>query len=328
MPYLRRQLTTDEYVHGVLSGDRAILGRAITLVESDAPQHTTQAQDVLRQLLPHGGRSIRIGITGVPGVGKSTLIETLGTQLCENGQRLAVLTVDPSSSRTHGSILGDKTRMERLSRMQNAFIRSSPTGGALGGVTRKTRESIIVCEAAGFEIILVETVGVGQSEIAVHDMTDCFVLLALSGAGDELQALKKGVVELADLIVITKADGPNREQILAARADYLQALRYLAPATTNWRVPVLISSARTGEGIDALWAAIEEYRMLGETTGTIVSRRQSQATSWFEALLAEALQRHFYQNPQVAERLPHLRQAIIRGEIPVVHAVEELLKLV
>jgi LAO/AO transport system kinase len=327
MPPIRRQLTTDDYVQGVLSRDRALLGRAITLIESDAPRHADQAQEVLRQLLPQSGRSLRVGITGVPGVGKSTMIETLGTQLCERGQRVAVLTVDPSSSLTHGSILGDKTRMERLSRMENAFIRPSPTGGALGGVTRKTRESIIVCEAAGFETILVETVGVGQSEIAVHAMTDCFVLLALAGAGDELQALKKGVVELADLIVITKADGANREQAMAAKADYLRAMRYLAPTTMNWRVPVVISSARTGEGIDAIWAAIEEYRTLGETTGTIANRRQQQANHWFEALLAEALQRRFSQNPQVAERMPQLRQAVIQGEIPVVRAVEELLRL-
>jgi LAO/AO transport system kinase len=323
----RKRLTTEEYVQGVLAGSRAILARAITLVESDAPQHHSQAQDVLRALLPHSGESARIGITGIPGVGKSSLIETLGMQLVAQKHTIAVLTVDPSSSLSHGSILGDKTRMPQLAQSPNAFIRPSPTGGVLGGVARKTRESIIVCEAAGFDTIIVETVGVGQSETAIHAMTDCFVLLALAGAGDELQASKKGVVELADLVVITKADGENRTRAQAARADYLRALRYLAPTTEGWRTRVITCSALTGEGVGDLWKTVEEFLQLGRANGTHAARRREQAQSWMEALIAEGLQQRFLHHPGIAARLPELRRAVVAGEIPATAAVEELLRL-
>jgi LAO/AO transport system kinase len=323
----RRRLTTEEYVQGVLTGSRAVLARAITLVESDAPQHNAQAQDILRALLPHSGGSARIGITGVPGVGKSSLIEMLGMQLVAQKHTIAVLAVDPSSSLSHGSILGDKTRMPQLAQSPNAFIRPSPAGGALGGVARKTRESIIICEAAGFDTIIVETVGVGQSETTVRAMTDCFVLLALAGAGDELQAIKKGVVELADLIVVTKADGENRTRAQAARADYLRALRYLSPTIDGWRTQVLTCSALTGEGVGDLWKTIEEFLQIGHTTGAHGARRREQAQSWMEALIAEGLQRRFLHHPGVAARLPELRRAVVAGEIPVTAAVQELLGL-
>ncbi|GAB4161950.1 MAG: methylmalonyl Co-A mutase-associated GTPase MeaB [Roseiflexaceae bacterium] len=325
---MRRQLSTEMYVDGVRAGDRATLARAITLIESDAPHHRPQAQEVLSALLPASGQAMRIGITGVPGVGKSSFIETLGVRLGEAGQQIAVLAVDPSSSRTHGSILGDKTRMERLSRMPNAYIRPSPTGGALGGVARKTRESMIVCEAAGFTTILVETVGVGQSETTVRAMTDCFVLLALAGAGDELQAIKKGVVELADLVVLTKADGENRARAEAARADYLRALRYIAPATVGWQTQVLTCSAHTGDGIDRVWQSIEHFFAQGHTQGSIEARRRSQTEEWLQSLIAEELTRRFYSNPAIAARMPELRAAVAAGQLPVTRAVETLLSLI
>jgi LAO/AO transport system kinase len=325
---MRRQLTTEMYVNGVRAGDRATIARAITLIESDAAHHRPQAQEVLSALLPFSGHSMRIGITGVPGVGKSSFIETLGVRLGEAGRQIAVLAVDPSSSRTHGSILGDKTRMERLSRMPNAYIRPSPTGGALGGVARKTRESMLVCEAAGFEIMLVETVGVGQSETTVRAMTDCFVLLALAGAGDELQAIKKGVVELADLVVLTKADGENRTHAEAARADYLRALRYIAPATVGWQTHVLACSAHTGDGIDRVWQSIEQFFAQGHERGTLLTRRRSQTEEWMQSLIAEELTRRFYTNPAIAARMPELRAAVAAGQIPVTHAVETLLSLI
>jgi LAO/AO transport system kinase len=322
----RRTLTTEEYVAGVLAGDRGVLARAITLIESNAPSHQQQAQEVLQRLLPHSGDSIRIGITGAPGVGKSTLIEAFGLALLEAGRRPAVLAIDPSSSISRGSILGDKTRMEHLTRDARAFIRPSPTGGALGGVARKTRESILICEAAGFDTIIIETVGVGQSEIAVRSMVDCFVLLLLAGAGDELQGIKKGVIEMADLLLITKADGANRAQALGARAEYMHALRYLAPGEGAWRPQVQICSAMSGEGIDALWQAIQQFQRTTTASGRFATQRQAQAQAWFDTLVEERLRAQFDARPGITERRATLRAAIAAGTITPEAAAAALLE--
>ncbi len=255
----RKEINIQKYITGILAGDRVMLARAITLIESNAPHHFTAAQSLLRELLPHTGNAVRIGITGVPGAGKSTLIEILGGMLCAQGHKVAVLAVDPTSSLTGGSILGDKTRMEQLSREPNAFIRPSPTGGMLGGVARKTRESILLCEAAGFNVVIVETVGTGQSEISVRSMVDFFLLVLVPGAGDELQGIKKGVVEIADAILINKADGENKIPAEAARVEYNRALHYLAPSADGWTTRAYTGSALTGEGIANIWAVIQRF---------------------------------------------------------------------
>lgn len=322
----RRLLTLDEYVAGVRGGDRSILARAITLIESNAPAHMALAQEVLRTLLPYTGGALRVGITGVPGVGKSTFIEALGMMLCERGHRVAVLAVDPSSSISRGSILGDKTRMERLSRHPNAYIRPSPTGGSLGGVARKSRETLLLCEAAGFDIVLVETVGVGQSEIAVRGMVDFFLLLMLAGAGDELQGIKKGIIELADALLITKADGDNRARALAAQAEYTHALRYLTPATEGWRPRAYICSAQTGEGIAEIWREIERFRDETTASGVFAARRRDQARDWVYTLIEDHLRTRFFGHPVVQEQLPAIEQAVVKGTLPVTTAVQTLIQ--
>jgi LAO/AO transport system kinase len=322
-PPRRRLLTVEEYVAGVRSGDRSILARAITLIESNAPAHIALAQEVLRELLPYTGGSLRVGITGVPGVGKSTFIEALGTMLCDRGHRAAVLAVDPSSSISRGSILGDKTRMERLARHPNAYIRPSPTGGSLGGVARKSRETLLVCEAAGFDIILVETVGVGQSEIAVRGMVDFFLLLMLAGAGDELQGIKKGIIELADALLITKADGDNRTRALAAQAEYTHALRYLTPATEGWRPRAYICSAQTGEGIAEIWREIERFRDETTASGVFAARRREQARDWVYTMIEDHLRSRFFSHPVVQQRLPAIEKEVVEGTLPVTTAVQE-----
>ncbi|ABU59909.1 methylmalonyl Co-A mutase-associated GTPase MeaB [Roseiflexus castenholzii] len=322
----RRLLTLDEYVAGVRGGDRSILARAITLIESNAPAHMALAQEVLRALLPYTGGALRVGITGVPGVGKSTFIEALGMMLCERGHRVAVLAVDPSSSISRGSILGDKTRMERLSRHPNAYIRPSPTGGSLGGVARKSRETLLLCEAAGFDIVLVETVGVGQSEIAVRGMVDFFLLLMLAGAGDELQGIKKGIIELADALLITKADGDNRARALAAQAEYTHALRYLTPATEGWRPRAYICSAQTGEGIAEIWREIERFRDETTASGVFAARRRDQARDWVYTLIEDHLRTRFFGHPVVQGQLPAIEQAVVEGTLPVTTAVQTLIQ--
>ena len=324
----RRQLTVDEHVQGVLAGDRAVLARTITLVESNAPAHFDKAQEVLRRLLPHTGQAIRVGITGAPGAGKSTLIEALGMHLIEQGHKVAVLAIDPTSSLTGGSILGDKTRMEQLSRQPDAFIRPSPTGGVLGGVARKTRESMLVCEAAGFDVALVETVGTGQSEIAVRAMVDFFLLVLIPGAGDELQGIKRGVVELADAIAINKADGDNLVKAKAARAEYNRALHYLTSATQGWRPQAHICSARTGMGIADLWAVVERFTKLTQASGVFEQRRRAQNREWLHTLVEEQLRAYFYGHPAVQEALPTLERAVMDGETPAATAARELLRLV
>lgn len=326
-PPRRRRLTTDEYAAGVLAGDRTLLARAITLIESNAEPHLVQAQELLQRLLPHTGGALRIGITGVPGVGKSSFIEAFGLMLCERGYRIAVLAVDPSSSLSRGSILGDKTRMESLARHPHAFIRPSPTGGSLGGVARKSRETMLLCEAAGFDLVLVETVGVGQSEISVRGMVDFFLLLMLAGAGDELQGIKKGIMELADALLITKADGDNRSRATAAQADYNQALHYMAPATAGWRTRALTCSAFSGAGIAETWALIERFREITSASGVFAERRRTQAREWVSSLIEEYLRTRFYAHPAVRAQLPVIEAAVVDGALPVTAAVQQLMRL-
>lgn len=320
-----RRLTAEDYVAGVRAGNRAILARAITLVESNSPQHEALAQDVLNRLLPHTGQAKRIGITGVPGVGKSTFIETFGCFLVERGHKLAVLTIDPTSSRSGGSILGDKTRMEKLCIAPNAFIRPSPSGETLGGVARRTRETMLLCEAAGFDTILVESVGVGQSEITLHSMVDVFVLLLLPGAGDELQGIKKGIVELADLVLINKADGENRIRAERARGDQDAALHYLQPATPGWKTEVALVSGLTGAGVPEVWERIERFYATLEPKGAIARRRQQQMLDWLSSLIHAELQSRFDRDPNVRAKLPALKQALLGGEMTAVRAAKLLL---
>ena len=322
----RRQIDTAAYIDGILKGDRTLLGRAISLAESNAPAHQQQAQAVLQQLMPYTGNSVRIGITGVPGAGKSTLIETFGLYLIEQGYRVAVLAVDPSSSITKGSILGDKTRMENLARHPDSFIRPSPSGGTLGGVTRKTRETILVCEAAGYNIILVETIGVGQSEVAVRAMVDFFLLLQIAGGGDELQGIKKGVMELADAIVVNKADGDNEIQANAAKKDYSMALRYLPPATEGWKTRAYTCSALTGKGIPEIWDTIQKFQENTTASEVFSRRRQQQAKAWMYDLIKEKLQQLFFQNPQIKPLLHEIATDVLEGKIPATAAAQKLLK--
>ncbi len=323
----RTQPTIDEYVNGVLAGNRTMLARAITLIESNADRHFETAQTVLKQLLPHTGSSIRVGITGVPGAGKSTLIETLGMMLTDKGHKVAVLAVDPTSSITRGSILGDKTRMERLANAPNAFIRPSPTGGVLGGVARKTRETILLCEAAGYDIILVETVGTGQSEITVRSMVDFFLLLLVPGAGDELQGIKKGVVELADAILINKADGDNKISAQAARAEYNRALHYLTPVTEGWVTKAYTGSALSGDGIAELWEVVERFWEKTAVSGTFATRRQTQQLEWLHTLITEQLHQSFYTLSSIQKKLPEIEKAVINGTLPTTAAAQQLLSI-
>ncbi|OPX39602.1 MAG: ATPase/protein kinase [Desulfobacteraceae bacterium 4484_190.1] len=323
----RPSLTVNDYVEGVLKADRAILGRTITLVESNSAAHMELAQKVLKKLLPYTGRSIRIGITGVPGVGKSTFIEAFGRYLLEKGYKPAVLAVDPSSSITGGSILGDKTRMESLSRDNRCFIRPSPSSGTLGGVARKSRETMLVCEAAGYDVLLIETVGVGQSEITVRSMVDFFILLMLAGAGDELQGIKKGIIELADAILITKADGNNKTLAKAARNEYANALHYLRPATEGWQTEVFTCSAVTGEGISKIWSLIDNFRTKTMESGAFESRRRRQALKWMHTMLSEQLRAIFFKNPSVVKALPEIEKEVLNDTITPTFAVNSLINI-
>ncbi len=325
-PSVRRKLTVDEYVQGVLRGDRVILSKAITLIESNLPTHMILAQEMIKQLLPHGGKSIRVGITGVPGAGKSTFIEMLGCQLCDQGHKVAVLAVDPSSTVTKGSILGDKTRMEELSRRKGAFIRPSPSSGTLGGVTRKSRETMLLCEAAGYDVLLIETVGVGQSEVTVRSMVDFFMLLMITGAGDELQGMKKGVIELADAIVVNKADGDNKQRALMAKVDYDRILHYLRPATEGWMTKSHTCSAVTGAGVPEIWQVVEKFREITMSSGVFERRRRTQMLSWVRAMVQEYLQAKFFNHPEVMKKMSGIEQEVVNGQLSATLAVKELIE--
>ncbi|RNB87891.1 methylmalonyl Co-A mutase-associated GTPase MeaB [Brevibacillus fluminis] len=324
---MRRRLTVDEYVEGVLAANRTILAQAITLVESNAPAHMETAQEVLNRLLPHTGNSIRVGITGVPGAGKSTLIDMFGTMLCDQGHKVAVLAVDPSSTVTRGSILGDKTRMDALSRNPRAYIRPSPAGGSLGGVARKSRETMLVCEAAGFDVLLIETVGVGQSEVTVRSMVDFFLLLMVTGTGDELQTMKKGVIELADAIFVNKADGANKPLALATKEQLNQMLHYLQPATEGWESRALTCSALTGEGVGDIWSVVGEFRETTEKSGMLQKRRQTQAVAWMNSMVQDSLYARFYAHSGVKQALPAIKQAVAEGNLSVTLAANQLMKI-
>ncbi len=311
----RRKYSADEFVSGILARDRTILSQAITLIESSLPEHYEMAQVIIEKCLPFSSGSLRIGITGVPGAGKSTFIETFGLHLTEEGRKLAVLTIDPSSGKTKGSILGDKTRMEQLSIHPGAFIRPTPSTGTLGGVARKTRETIILCEAAGFDTILVETVGVGQSETAVHSMVDFFLLLMLAGAGDELQGIKRGIMEMADLIAITKADGPNVQVAGNARILYQNALHFFPKKSSGWVPKVQVCSALTNIGIKELWEIIMEYFALTKKSGYFETLRKEQDVIRMHNTIGEYLNSSFYNHEQVKLLVPEIEKRLYDGTI-------------
>jgi LAO/AO transport system kinase len=315
---------TDELAARLRSGDRASLARAITLVESRKAEHQAQARALVQALLPHTGKALRVGITGVPGVGKSTTIDTLGSNLTAQGHKVAVLAVDPSSTRTGGSILGDKTRMSKLSADPNGFIRPSPSSGTLGGVAAKTRETMLLCEAAGFDVILVETVGIGQSETAVADMTDFFLVLMLPGAGDELQGIKKGVLELADMIAVNKAEGDGAARARLAAGEYKAALHIMQQASPNWAVPVVMISGLANVGLDDMWRHVEEHRRRFDKSGELSSKRRAQQVKWMWAMLEERLLARLHSDPKVRARLPALERAVGDGALSPTLAVEEV----
>jgi LAO/AO transport system kinase len=305
-----RRLDLKTYRDGVLGGERRVLAKAITLLESTRADDQTLGQELLAELLPHAGQAQRVGVTGPPGVGKSSFIEALGLRLLESGHRVAVLAVDPSSPITKGSILGDKTRMERLAQREEAFIRPSPSGGSLGGVANRTREGMLLCEAAGFDVVVVETVGIGQSEFAVASMVDCFCVLLQPGAGDVLQGLKKGVVELADLLVVTKCDGELKAAAEHCRAEYERALPLLRPASPSWKPRVVTVSARSGLGIESYWEAVLAQRAALEASGELASKRRRQARDWMWTLVEEGLRESFRRHPAVAQRMAEIEAAV------------------
>ncbi|MFX3623690.1 MAG: methylmalonyl Co-A mutase-associated GTPase MeaB [Ectobacillus sp.] len=323
--FRKKKVTLDELEAGVKENNRNLLAQAITLVESNALKHQQKAQQLIQRLLPHTGRSIRIGITGVPGAGKSTFIEAFGTMLCEMGHKVAVLAVDPSSTLTGGSILGDKTRMEKLVQQPNAFVRPSPSGGALGGVNRRTRETMLLCEAAGYDVILVETVGVGQSEGMVRDMVDFFLLLTLTGAGDELQGIKRGILELTDGILINKADGDNKIKALQTASLYTQMSHLFQPVTEGWTVHIGSCSALYKEGLEAFWDVVQQFKVQTIQSGAFERRRNIQKRNWLYSSIREQLELRFFSNPVMKEMLPLYEQKITEGTETVTNAMLQLM---
>ena len=321
---MRRPPDIDALAEGVRTGDRAKLARAITLIESCAPKHAPYARELMERLLPESGGAMRVGLTGTPGAGKSTFIEALGLVLCRRGHKVAVLAVDPSSSVTGGSILGDKTRMEELSREPNAFIRPSPSGKSLGGVAARTREALLLCEAAGYDVALVETVGVGQGETAVRTMTDFFLLLQIAGGGDELQGIKKGVIELADAIVVNKADGENKPRAERACGEYARVFHFLHPFTPGWKPKALTCSALEQTGIEEVWALVERFREEMTESGVFAERRRAQNVDWFQSLLRQAVMERFAEAN--LERIRELETKVGQGELPVSVALSKLLE--
>jgi len=317
-------LRKEDFVTGILQGNRSLLARAITLIESTAPKHQKLAQEILQELMPYTGGAVRVGITGVPGVGKSTFIESFGLNLCGNGRKVAVLAVDPSSQRSHGSILGDKTRMEHLSNHPNAFIRPSPSGNTLGGVARRTRETISLCEAFGFDVILVETVGVGQSETMVRDMVDYFLVLLLAGAGDDLQGIKKGIIEMGDGFLVTKADGDNRDRAMRTAVDLKSVLHLLSSPTPGWSPRAEVCSAKTGDGITDVWSVIEEFLKTTQGSEVFGQRRAEQLAQWFESLLQEKVINTFIHGAQIAPELARVRSDVLEGKVAPALAVENI----
>jgi LAO/AO transport system kinase len=317
----------ERLAQAIRAGDRTMLSRAITLVESKRADHRRAAAALTQMLLPLTGKAVRIGITGAPGVGKSSLIDALGALLTGQGRKVAVLAVDPSSRRTGGSILADKTRMARLANDGNAFVRPSPASGTLGGVAAKTRETMLLCEAAGYDVIMVETVGIGQSELAVADMTDCFLVLVLPGAGDELQALKKGVIELADMIAVTKADGDNAARAKAAAAEFSAALHILSPPSPNWSPPVVTCSARTGDGIEALWDRILDHRERLTAAGELAARRGEQQVKWMWGMIEERLFTPLRSERALKSELPRIEAEVAAGRLAPAEAAERVAAL-
>lgn len=309
----------------VKSGDRRALARAITLVESTRPDHRSNAEQLLANLLGSTGKALRLGISGPPGVGKSTFIEALGVYLTENEHKVAILAVDPTSARSGGSVLGDKTRMERLTRNPNVYIRPSPSGGALGGVARRTREVMLVCEAAGHDIVIVETVGVGQSEVTVRDMVDMFLLLAQPASGDELQGIKRGVLEIADLLLVNKADGELLAAAERAQADYSNALKLLRPVSSNWTTPVLTCSALHGIGVNAVWSAVDKYRAAMSESGAFEKRRRDQSLAWMWSEVKDTLNERFRTSTIVAAKIQNLETRVANGDLAPATAAQTLL---
>ncbi len=322
---MARAIDVPGLAEGVLGGSRSVLARAITLVESSRADHRQSAQQLLMTLLPHAGGGRRIGISGAPGVGKSTFVENLGTRLTGAGYRVAVLAVDPSSTRSKGSILGDKTRMARLATDENAFVRPSPSAGTLGGVARATRETIVLMEAAGYDVVLVETVGVGQSEVTVAAMVDTFLLLTIARTGDSLQGIKKGILELADVVAVNKADGPHERDAKAAARELRSALRMMVPATASWRPPVLACSAQTGTGMNEVWDCVEEHRHTLDEPGELAAKRADQQVQWMWAMVRDQLMDRLTGDPGLRERLPALERDVRSGELTPTLAAQTIL---